>query len=305
MKFGVASSTVPITLAATIVWWISAQAGGQQVPGSGPPPANRFGLSEAAIKEAESQPTPRASDGHPDLTGFWNDGSPDLGTILAPNPIAVSQDGKVTQLGFGAERALCERGVENFKRRTADPSLRPAYKPEYQARVADNFKRQQYLDPAFRCQPEGIPRSGAPKEIVQTPAALYFFYRTLENNNSFRVIPTDGRPHTKDADGMSDGDAVGRWEGDSLVVDVTNFNDDTWLDTDGDIHSSAMHVVERFTRRGNALRYEVTVEDPVMLTKAWTPRPRTVILGKPGQHVEQNYPCSERSTPHLTNLDRH
>jgi len=64
-------------------------------------------------------------------------------------------------------------------------------------------------------------------------------------------------------------------------------------------------VVERLTRKGNTLRYEVTVEDPVMLTKPWSPRPRTVLLGKPGEHIEQNYPCSERSTPHLANEDRH
>ncbi|PYU19639.1 MAG: hypothetical protein DMG32_24055 [Acidobacteria bacterium] len=263
------------------------------------------GPSEAVFKQAAEMPTPRAADGHPDLTGFWTDGGPDLGTILAPNPTTVSADGKVTQLGFDSERALCERGVESFKRRTADPLARPSYKLEYQARVADNFKRQQYLDPAFRCQPVGVPRQGPPKEIAQTPTTLYFFYRPLENNNSFRVIPIDGRPHKKDADGMADGDSVGRWDGDTLVVDVTNLSEDTWLDTDGDIHSSAMRVVERLTRKGNTLRYEVTVEDPVMLTKPWSPRPRTVLLGKPGEHIEQNYPCSERSTPHLANEDRH
>lgn len=263
------------------------------------------GLTEAAIKQASGMPTPRTATGLPDLTGFWTDGSLDIGTILAPNATTVSGDGKVTQLGFAPERLLCERGVTGFKKRTADPSLRPSYKPEYQARVDENFRRQQYLDPSFRCQPEGVPREGPPKEIVQTPTALYFFYRPVENNRSFRVVPIDGRPHRKDADAMADGDSVGRWEGDTLVVDVTNLSEDTWLDTDGDIHSPAMHVVERLTRKGNALRYEVTVEDPEMMTKPWSPRPRTVLLGKPGEHVEQNYPCSERSTPHLTNLDRH
>jgi hypothetical protein len=263
------------------------------------------GLAEAVIKQASDAPTPRTATGLPDLTGLWTDGSLDIGSILAPNPTTVSGDGKVTELGFASERLLCERGVTSFKKRTADPSLRPSYKPEYQARVDENFRRQQYLDPSFRCQPEGVPREGPPKEIVQTPSALYFFYRPVENNRSFRIIPVDGRPHKKDADAMADGDSVGRWEGDTLVVDVTNLSEDTWLDTDGDIHSSAMHVVERLTRKGNALRYEVTVEDPEAMTKPWSPRPRTVVLGKPGEHVEQNYPCSERSTPHLTNLDRH
>ena len=263
------------------------------------------GLTEAAIKQASGMPTPRTATGLPDLTGYWTDGSLDIGTILAPNATTVSGDGKVTQLGFASERLLCERGVASFKKRTVDSSLRPSYKPEYQARVDENFRRQQYLDPSFRCQPEGVPREGPPKEIVQTPTTLYFFYRPVENNRSFRVIPIDGRPHRKDVDAMVDGDSVGHWEGDTLVVDVTKLSEDTWLDTDGDIHSSAMHVVERLTRKGNALRYEVTVEDPEMMTKPWSPRPRTVLLGKPGEHVEQNYPCSERSTPHLTNLDRH
>jgi len=263
------------------------------------------GLTEAAIRQAAAMPTPRTTAGLPDLTGFWTDGSLDIGSILAPNSTTVSGDGKVTQLGFASERLLCERGVASFKKRAGDASLRPSYKPEYRARVDENFRRQQYLDPSFRCQPEGVPREGPPKEIVQTPTALYFFYRPVENNRSFRVVPTDGRPHRKDADAMADGDSVGRWEGDTLVVDVTNLSEDTWLDTDGDIHSSAMHVVERLTRQGNALRYEVTVEDPETMTRPWSPRPRTVLLGKPGEHVEQNYLCSERSTPHLTNLDRH
>jgi hypothetical protein len=306
MNHRLISSATMATIVAGAGWWVSALGGAPQTPGSVGGSASRFaGLPESALKEAAAKPTPHAPDGHPDLTGFWTDGSPDVGAILAPNPTTVSKDGKVTQLGFDSERALCDRGVASFKRRAADPSLRPSYKREYQARVDDNFKRQQYLDPAFRCQPEGVPRAGVPAEIVQTPAALYFFYRPRENNSSFRMIPTDGRLHNKEADAMADGDSVGRWERDTLIVDVTNLSEDTWLDVDGDIHSSATHVVERFTRRGDTLRYEVTVEDPVMLTKPWTPRPRTVILGKPGQHVEQNYPCSERSTPHLANFDRH
>jgi hypothetical protein len=306
MKYRLAGFTAIAGVAACAFWWVSTLAGAPQTQGKGGALPNRFsGIPEGVLKEAAAKPTPRAPDGHPDLTGFWDDGSPDVGAILAPNPTTVSKDGKVTELGFASERALCDRAVGNLKRRAADPSLRPSYKREYQAKVDDNFKRQQYLDPAFRCQPEGVPRAGAPGEIVQTPAAVYMFYRPRENNSSFRVIPTDGRAHNKDADAMADVDSVARWEGDTLVVDVTNLSEDTWLDVDGDIHSAAVHVVERFNRQGNTLRYEVTVEDPLMLTKPWTPRPRTVVLGKPGQHIEQNYPCSERSTPHLSNFDRH
>ena len=247
----------------------------------------------------------RAAGSHPELTGFWSDGRPDMVTVLVTNPTTISDDGKTIQLGFASERSLCESAVASLKRRAADPTLRPSYKPEYQARVDENYVRQQYLDPAFQCQPEGVPRRGPPQEIVQTPTAMYFFYRPSQKNSSFRVIPTDGRPHNKDADAMADGDSVGHWDGNTFVVDVTNLSEDTWLDVDGDIHSSAMHVIERFTREGSKMRYEVNVEDPEMFTQPWSPKPRILTLGQPGQHVEQNYPCSERSMPHLTNNDRH
>ena len=266
-----------------------------------------LGISFWALAQTPPQqaPTPRTADGHADLSGFWSDGRPDTATILVPNPAVVSDDGKTIQLGFVAERDLCARAQATLQRRSGNPALRPSYKPEYQATVDDNFERQQFLDPGFRCQPEGVPRQGPPAEIVQTPTAVYFFYRPRQNNNSFRIIPMDGRPHNPDADAMADGDSVGHWEGDTLVVDVTNISEDTWLTIDGDIHSSEMRVVERFTRHGNTLHYEVTVEDPMMFTKPWSPPARTVTLGRPGQHVEQNYPCSERSTPHLMNNDRH
>ena len=298
MKLRFSACAAALLVAAAVLWWMSTPAQAQRnaiaTPGR-----------DAAFKEAAAKPTPRSADGHPDLTGFWTNGLvPRTGGVFSASG-HVSDDGKVLDLGLENERDLCILAKNTFKNRTASRSFRPPYKPQYLATVEDNFNRKQFADPAFRCQPEGIPRSGAPQEIVQTPAAIYLFYRPLENNNSFRFIPMDGRPHNKDADAMADGDSVGRWEGDTLVVDVTNLSEDTWLDRDGDIHSANLHVIERFARQGNTLRYEATVEDPVMLTKPWSPMPQTVMLGKPGEHIEQNYPCSERSTPHLVNNDRH
>ena len=266
-----------------------------------------------AFKEAAAKPTPRTPDGHPDLTGYWTTGVPSGGNTsvqagsAAPlGQAQLSADGKTIDLGLKNERDRCIQNVKDAKKRwEAAKFLRPSYKPQYQATVEGNFNRQQFLDPAFRCQPEGVPRVGVPREIVQTPKELYFFYVQYENNNVFRAIPTDGRSHNKDADAMAMGDSVGHWEEDTLVVDVTNLSEDTWLTKDGDIHSSAMHVIERFTRQGNILHYAVTVEDPEMLTKPWLPKPSTMILGQPAEHIGENYPCSERSTPHLANDDHH
>lgn len=267
-----------------------------------------------ALKEAAAKPTPRTPDGHPDLTGFWTTettgdhifSAVQSGSAAPLGKAQVGADGKTLDLGIENERDICIQNVKDAKKRwDAATSLRPSYKPQYRARIEENFRRMQYLDPASHCQAEGIPRVGAPREIVQTPKALYFFYVQYENNNTFRVIPTDGRQHSKDLDAMANGDSVAHWEADTLVVDVMNLSEDTWLDKDGDIHSSAMHVKERFTRQGNTLHYAVAVEDPEMFTKPWLPAPRTLILGQPSEHIGENYPCSERSTPHIVNDDHH
>ena len=108
-------------------------------------------------------------------------------------------------------------------------------------------------------------------------------------SNLFRVIPTDGRPHRADADPSYMGDSIGRFEGDTLVVDVTNFNDDTWLGSDGYFHTEKMHVVERLTRKGDVLTYSATVEDPDVLAKPWTTTPRRLKLS-----TSQPTRCSKR-----------
>jgi hypothetical protein len=88
--------------------------------------------------------------------------------------------------------------------------------------------------------------------------------------NAFRIIPTDGRPHIPAPVKLFQGDSVGRWENGVLVIDTTNQNDRTWLDTAGNIHSDAIHVVERLTLAdANTIRYEATIEDPDSYTQPW------------------------------------
>jgi hypothetical protein len=84
-----------------------------------------------------------------------------------------------------------------------------------------------------------------------------------------------------------------------------NFTDDTWIDNDGSFHTPAMHVVERFTRKGNTIEYFYTVEDPAVMTKTFASRPRTLMLGQPGQHATEDYPCYEMEQQHLTTNERH
>jgi hypothetical protein len=105
-------------------------------------------------------------------------------------------------------------------------------------------------DPTARCLPPGVPRAlGAPFpiEILQDAGSVTILYEYM---HLIRRIPTDGRGHSEDPDLTFMGESVGRWNGDTLVVDAAAFNDQTWLDTTGHQHSDALHVVERYRRTG-------------------------------------------------------
>jgi hypothetical protein len=102
------------------------------------------------------------------------------------------------------------------------------------------------------------------------------------------------------------GDSVGRFEGDTLVVDVTNFIDDTWLGSDGYFHTDKMHVVERLTRKGDTVTYSATVEDPDVLEKPWTTTPRELKLStNRADALLEAPPCVEHDASHIVTLDHH
>ena len=180
---------------------------------------------------------------------------------------------------------------------------KPEYKPEWLAKVKELSAKQGVLDPAFYCKPQGVPRMGPPSQIVQTPGQVVFLYTT---GNTFRVIPTDGRKHRTDVDASYLGDSVGRWDGDTLVVEVTNFNDDTWLASDGYFHTEAMKVTDRLRREGDTLTYTATVDDPAVLAKPWTTTPRQLKLStSAAEALVENPPCVERDASHIVTLDHH
>ena len=250
------------------------------------------------MKKAEAMPTPKTSDGHPDLNGYWAfDGLAIALNVLGTQKVTL--DGKVSvALSEDVEH---KTNLEGVARRKANVNARPVYKADSKGKADENFERAAFLDPSYKCMPLGVPRLGTPAEIVQTPNALYFLYNS---RNSYRVIPADGRPHNPDADRMAMGDSIGRWEGDTLVVDAVNFNEDTWLDNDGSFHTQDMHVIERFTRKGNTIQYEMTAEDPKVMAKPFTAK-RTMMLGKAGEHAAEDYPCYESDQQHLTTNERH
>jgi hypothetical protein len=246
----------------------------------------------AEIKAAAAKPTPRTSDGHPDLSGYWD--------FPQPSVSEHTKDGVIYASPFIP-------GGNAPGQMQGDPNP-PPYKPELLAKVKQLEKNQTHADPAFHCKPLGVPRVGPPRQVIQTAKLVAFFYQVDigegdQSGIGVRLIPTDGRAHRKDVDPMYFGDSVGHWEGDTLVVDVNHLTEDTWLGISGYFHSSALQVIERYTRKGDTLIYEATVEDPMVLTKPWIMTPQTVRLEE-GMVVEQP-PCEERDEQHLVNDDHH
>jgi hypothetical protein len=194
-------------------------------------------------------PPPRTADGHPDLSGVWMHG-------LA---------GKAATVQGGLPPALREFSVKN-----EDP---PPFQPWAAAKINNLSEVKAELGRAsVNCMPRGVPgmfiTDPYPIQLIQTPGQLV---QLDELNNNWRVIPLDGRPHSKDPDPQFNGEGIGHWEGDTLVIDTIGIDERTWNNFSGWFHSDQEHVIERITRPDvNYLDYQVTIEDPKVLTKPWT-----------------------------------
>ena len=245
--------------------------------------AGAQGKQDGARAATASAATPRLADGHPDLNGQWHH------RIGPPVP--------QLKPGQSYDAAIAKPiGIAQF-----NPGKAP-YKPEYVAKVKDLDERQVQVDPAWYCQPPGVPRIGPPQKIVQTAKEVVFLYDDL-NGNFFRVVRMNAA-HRTDIEASAHGDSVGRWDGDTLVVDVTNLDETTWLSDNGLFHSDKTHVVERLRREGDTLHYDVTVEDPVVFSEPWKQRSRDLKLMKDYEIEEAPY-CSERDASHLQDLSHH
>src|SRR5207244_10419845 len=122
------------------------------------------------------------------------------------------------------------------------------------------------------------------RRIVQTATDIIFFYGRYADGGGgygeYRIIPIDGRKHdpAKAIEATYMGYTVGHWEGDTLVLDSISFVDTTWLGRGGLFHSENMHIVEKFTRKGDEILYEITIEDPDVFVEPWVMPSRTLRL---------------------------
>ena len=231
-------------------------------PAAGAPGGRGGGRGGRGGNRPPAGPTPRLPN-DPYLGA--NAGKPDLGGNS--QSINASMRG-IWNVPYIVDMQKQGRTVDGKPIAPEDVPFTPKGKAAYDLATATNSKD----DPEGFCLPPGVPRmmyTPYPAEIFQLPNRIVFVYEG--GAHVWRNIWMDGRPQPKDPNPTYLGYSVGKWEGDTLVVDTIGMNDRTWLDAAGHQHGEQLHVTERFTRTdSNTLRIEATIEDPEYYTKPWT-----------------------------------
>ena len=274
-----------MTLLAVLLPGLEVPAAGQRPyfatppPGSGPTPMRPYGQSggcseepaefhRCALARAKAFNPPRTPDGKPDFQGFWS-------RIAARNMENIEEHPEGLD-GSGGKSLIVD-----------PPTGRIPYRPWAAAKMQDHFAT--YLNPVQLCFPDPPPKQAygaGSRQIIQSPGYVLFIG---DYAHTYRMIPTDGRPHVAPQIRLFMGDSRGRWEGNTLVVDVTNQRDRSWLDHVGNFYSDAVHVAERWTMfHADVIHYEVTIADPSVYTRPWT-----MVLGwrrvtEPGYEMWEN-----------------
>jgi hypothetical protein len=212
---------------------------------------------------------PRTADGKPDLNGIWqslNEANFDLEAHMA-RPAMALRPGPYGPVPAAAVLALGAVGSVPPGMGVVEGGAIP-YKPEMLAKKKENQDKWLERDPEIKCYLPGVPRANYmpyPFQILQSQSAIFFAY---EYAGAVRNIYLKN-PGPPPVDAWM-GQSVGRWEGDTLVIDANGFNDSTWFDRAGNFHTEKLHVVERYTRTAaDVISYEATIEDPDVFTRPW------------------------------------
>ena len=280
------------------------------------------GLSYGQVKS--SYVPPRTPDGQPDISGMYEPGhitqpaENPIGERWKPAPLPGGRT--IGPTDFGAQQAANTDPTRAQIKPSTTPMIvdppdgKVPMQPWVAAKRKEIYEKQhiaEFLDGRVRCLQAGVPRANTPVyynsyQIVQKPGYVVIIY---EWNHMTRIIPLDGRPHLDPRIRLPMGDSRGRWEGNTLVVDVTNFNDDTWVlghggigegqpassatSGHGIVHSPELHVVERYTPIDkDIIHYEARIEDPKAFTRPFTISFQAMVRGR-SDHQIFEYACHE------------
>jgi hypothetical protein len=242
--------------------------------------ATRFGTASTA-RQSESVTFPRTADGKPDLNGVWqalttanydlqaHPARPAMALRRAPSPTSPPGLGRATPTDLPAAPVLALGAVGGVPagRGVVEGNEIP-YQPWAAARKKENAENWLTRDPEIKCYLPGVPRATYlpyPFQILESTNKILIAYEFAGATRTIHMDDVGSSP----ADTWM-GWSRGHWEGDTLVVDVTSFNDQTWFDRAGNFHSEALHVVERYTPVDRShLMYEATIEDPKVFTRPW------------------------------------
>ena len=288
-------------------------------------------LTMSAQQKGKPWTIPHPAWGDPDLQGTWTN------ETITPfeRPVALADKPFLTPAEAAAleARAAGQRdGVDDAPTRPGDvgsynqawfdsgtkvvstlrsslvidpPNGRVPLRPEAQKQRDEYIAREtdsvDFMSPWDRCISRGVPGGLFPAgynnayQILQGPGYVLIHHEMI---HAARIIPTDGRKHRAAHLRSIDGDSVGHWEGNTLVVDITNYNGRGWIATNaasgnmrGVLQSDALHVVERFTPvSANTIHYEVTIDDPKTYTRPWT---LAIPLERDDQYRIFEYACQE------------
>ena len=252
------------------------------------------------LAKLSAKATPHLN-GKPDFNGTWDH----LGGIEFVRPEKLA-DGSICLRGCApATPAPRPAAAAAPRPAQANPpqALFPKYKPEFLAKVKDLSARQVETDNVLKCMAPGLPRLGPPGKIIQNSKEVVFLYDDV-NGAFFRIIPVDGRTtYRKDMPASFLGDSIGHFEGDTLVVETTNFNEDTWLTDNGAFHTTGLKVVERLRRVGDTIEYTATSHDPAVLAEPWASKPYTMWITS--QELEEPARCDDRDLAHIVDGSHH
>ena len=234
---------------AAVVSLASVRTASQASPGQARCPDESALFHPCALARAKTFDPPRTPDGKPDLQGFWR--GPGSGTEnIEEHPKTLDDNGGKSLIVDPTEGKI-------------------PYQPW--ALLQRTKNREKYVEPNAPCFLSGVPRTFYVPTQIQILQPAGYVLALVERAHAYRIIPTDGRPHIGENIRLWQGDSAGRWEGNTLVVDVTNQNAKTWLDQAGNFHTDAAHMVERVTLvDADTIHYAITIEDRLAYTRAWT-----------------------------------